>query len=191
MKKILFALLPAAALIVPAFSEPLFNGKDLTGWAPKGADVWTFDKDILTGRSNSKKQGSVLWSDAKFKDFTLELDFRFSGDIDSGVFLRTENDQIQIGTSRSLKRDMTGSPYIGTTGKYAVEAHDVKSTLKEGEWNHFSISAKGSHYVVTLNGKQVLDYTSDTAAKEGPIGLQVHPGVDMTIEFKNIDLVKG
>ncbi|MFD0895580.1 DUF1080 domain-containing protein [Luteolibacter ambystomatis] len=191
MKKILIVPSFLMALAAPAFSEPLFNGKDLTGWAPKGADVWTFEKDVLTGKSNSKKQGSVLWSEAKFKDFTLDLDFRFSGDVDSGVFLRTENDQIQIGTSRSLKRDMTGSPYIGTIGKYPVEAHDVKSLLKEGEWNHFSITAKGGHYVVLLNGKQVLDYTSDTAAKEGPIGLQVHPGVDMMIEFKNVDLVKG
>ena len=191
MNKLLFVLSSSVVLAAPAFSEPLFNGKDLTGWAPKGADVWSFDKGVLTGRSNTKKQGSVLWSEAKFKDFTLELDFRFSGDIDSGVFLRTENDQIQIGTSRSLKRDMTGSPYIGTIGKYPVEAHDVKSLLKEGDWNHFRIAAKGSHYVVELNGKPVLDYTSDTAAKEGPIGLQVHPGVDMTIEFRNVDLVKG
>ncbi|MGC4014268.1 MAG: DUF1080 domain-containing protein [Luteolibacter sp.] len=191
MKKTLLVLSGFAAFAVPAFSEPLFNGKDTTGWAPKGADVWTFNEGVLTGRSNAKKQGSVLWSDAQFKDFVLELDFRFSGDVDSGVFLRTANDQIQIGTSRSLKRDMTGSPYIGTTGKYAVEAHDVKGNLKEGQWNHFRIVAKGSHYLVELNGKQVLDYTSDTAAKEGPLGLQVHPGVDMTIEFRNVDLVKG
>lgn len=191
MKPLSVSGLLLAFSVVHVCAEPLFNGKDLTGWAPKGADVWTFDKGVLTGRSNSKKQGSVLWSDAKFKDFTLDLDFRFSGDIDSGVFLRTENDQIQIGTSRSLKRDMTGSPYIGTIGKYPVEAHDVKSRLKDGDWNHFRITAKGSHYVVELNGKEVLDYTSDTAAKEGPIGLQVHPGVDMTIEFKNVDLTKG
>ncbi|WP_338289608.1 DUF1080 domain-containing protein [Luteolibacter sp. LG18] len=191
MKSFVLHCLAGAACVSSAFSEPLFNGKDLTGWKPDGADVWTFADSVLTGQSNSKKQGSVLWSTEKFKDFTLDLDFRFSGDVDSGVFLRTPNDQIQIGTSRSLKRDMTGSPYIGTTGKYAVEAHDVKGNLKEGEWNHFRITAKGSHYTVELNGKQVLDYSSDTAAKEGGIGLQVHPGVDMKIEFRNVDLVKG
>jgi len=31
-----------------------------------------------------------------------------------------------------------------------------------------------------------MDYTSETAKEKGPIGLQVHHGKVMTIEFKDI-----
>jgi len=180
-----------ALTILPALADPLFNGTDLKGWSATGGDCWTFSKGVVTGQSNKKKEGSILWSAAKFKDFVLECDFRFSGSIDSGIFLRSSTDQIQIGVSRMLGRDMTGSPYIGTIGNYPVEASGVKNLLKEGEWNHFRISVKGAHYLVDLNGKQVLDYTSSTSSKEGPIGLQVHPGVDMKIEFRNVDLTES
>ena len=133
------------------------------------------------------KKGSNLWTNEKYKDFTIDGEFKFTGRIDSGVFLRTEGDQIQIGISGSLKRDLTCSPYIAKTGKYPVEAN-VKDNLKEGEWNTFSITAKGAHYLVSLNGKQVLDYTSETSVPEGPIGFQVHPGVEMKIEFRKLDV---
>jgi hypothetical protein len=107
--------------------------------------------------------------------------------VDSGIFLRAENEQIQIGTSRSLKRDMTASPYIGNKGKYPQEAEGVKDLLKIGEWNKMKIVVKGGVYTVSLNGKQVIEYKSDTAKDEaGPLGLQVHPGVKMKVEFKDL-----
>ena len=109
----------------------------------------------------------------------------FEGKIDSGVFLRHEKDQIQIGISGSLKRDMTASPYIPGKG-YPVEAKGVAELLKEGEWNTMKITAKGPLYSVELNGKEVMTYTSDTALEKGPIGLQMHAGVAMKIDFRAI-----
>lgn len=180
-----------ASLLLSGFSiaapEKLFDGKTLTGWKLKGSDYWTAADGILKGESDDKKQNSILWTEKSYKDFTVEFDFRFSGDIDSGIFLRNENEQIQIGTSRSLKRDMTGSPYIGSKGKYPQEAEGVKDLLKVGEWNKMKIVAKGNTYTVSLNGKQVIEYVSDTAKSEsGPLGLQIHPGVKMKIEFKDL-----
>lgn len=81
---------------------------------------------------------------------------------------------------------MTGSPYISKIGKYPVEAKGVAELLKQGDWNTMRIVAKGNAYSVDLNGKHILDYTSETAKEKGPIGLQVHPNKQMTIEFKNI-----
>lgn len=177
-------LLSGTALAAP---EKLFDGKTLTGWKLKGSDYWTAADGVLKGESDDKKQNSILWTEKNYKDFTLELEFRFSGDIDSGIFLRNENEQIQIGTSRSLKRDMTGSPYIGSKGKYPQEAEGAKDLLKAGDWNKMKIVAKGNTYTVSLNGKQVIEYVSDTAKDEaGPLGLQIHPGVKMKIEFRGL-----
>lgn len=183
-------LLSLASLIfcslAAAEPEKVFNGNSLEGWKLQGAPYWSVVDGILTGQSDDKKQNSVLWTEKSYKDFTVELEFRFSGDVDSGIFLRHENEQIQIGTSRSLKRDMTASPYIGSKRGYPQEASGVKDLLKVGEWNRMKIVAKGKTYTVTLNGKQVIEYVSDTAKEAGPLGLQVHPGVKMKVEFKDV-----
>jgi hypothetical protein len=188
MKQGVFLLFTAFMLNA---AEPvvLFDGKSLEGWKTTGADdCWQVKDAVIVGKSNEKKQGSVLWTKEVFTDFVLEAEFRFSGQIDSGFFLRNESEQIQLGVSRSLKRDMTCSPYIGKKGIYPVEAVGVDSLLKTGEWNKIKIEVKGKKYIVTLNGKQVLDYTTDEALEKGPVGLQVHPGVDMEISFRNLTL---
>lgn len=180
------ACLLAATLISHAAPEAIFDGKSLDGWKVKGPAPWTAKDGILTGTNDEKKKGSILWTEKEYTDFTFECAFRFEGSIDSGVFIRQENDQIQIGDSGSLKRDMTASPYIGSKRSYPVEAKGVAELLKEGEWNTMKIIAKGGKYSVELNGKHVMDYTSDTAKDKGPIGLQVHPNKEMTVEFKDI-----
>jgi len=46
----------------------------------------------------------------------------------------------------------------------------------------------GKKYIVSLNGKQVLDYTTDEITESGPIGLQVHPGLVMEIHFRELKI---
>ena len=171
--------------------KPIFNGKDLAGWkVPEGNDAagWYKAVDgVLEIRSGKKQQGSVLWTEKSYKDFVVSFDFRFGeGVIDSGVHVRNK-DQIQIGISGSLKRDMTGSPYIPGKG-YPVEAEGVKELLKADAWNSMKIQAVGKKYTVWLNGKQVMTYESDSAIEEGPIGIQLHAKRDMAIDYRNIRL---
>jgi hypothetical protein len=167
--------------------KKIFNGKNLDGWkAPEGNIWWTANKGILTAKSGPNQKGSILWTDRDYKDFIIQMDFKFGdGTIDSGIFIRSEKQQIQIGESGSLKRDMTCSPYIPGKG-YPVEAEGIKDLLKLDGWNTIKVRAEGSVYTMWLNGKQVLVYDSDTAVEEGPVGIQLHPGRDMHIDFKNI-----
>jgi hypothetical protein len=182
------AVLLSATIISHAAPEAIFDGKSLDGWKAKGPAPWTAADGTLTGVNDEAKKGSILWTEKEYTDFVFQCDFRFEGRIDSGVFLRQENDQIQIGVSGSLKRDMTASPYISSKKGYPVEAKGVAELLKEGDWNTLKISVKGNVYSVELNGKHVMDYTSDSAKEKGPIGLQVHPGLEMKIEYRNITL---
>lgn len=186
MKTILYLLIATSAL--HATPTAIFNGKDLSGWKVEGANYWKVQDGVLVGESDQKKKQSHLWTEKAYADFILETEFRFEGHIDSGFFLRTPNDQIQIGISGSLKRDMTGSPYIGSIGKYPVEAEGATELLKEGEWNTIKITAKGANYVVELNGEEVLNYQSKTAKAKGPIGMQVHQGLQMRIEFRHLKI---
>ncbi|MEM0969031.1 MAG: DUF1080 domain-containing protein, partial [Verrucomicrobiota bacterium] len=93
---------------------PIFDGASLTGWTTNKeefASHWKAEKGMIVG-DNPDEQGSTLWTDAEFKDFELTLDYQTdSPDYDSGVFVRGKAHQVQIGVSRSLKKDLTGCIY--------------------------------------------------------------------------------
>ena len=44
----------------------------------------------------------------------------------------------------------------------------------------------GNAYTVWLNGVEVMNYTSTTLPASGPIGIQLHPKNEMSIDFKDI-----
>lgn len=171
--------------------QKIFNGKDLEGWtASQGADQWTASRGVLFVKNNAERKGSILWTDKKYRDFILEADFLMGdGVVDSGFFLRSESDQVQIGISGSLKRDLTGSPYIPGKG-YPVEAKGVKELLKLKDWNSMKIKVTGKSYTVWLNGMEVMTYQSTTISDEGPIGIQLHPKNEMSISFRKIKLAE-
>ena len=197
-KQFIAAIVAAGALTFSAEAgqklKPIFNGKDLKGWeAPKGnAEVgWYKAEDgILKIQNGTKKKGSILWTKKKYRDFVMEFDFRFGeGIVDTGIHIRNGKEQIQIGISGSLKRDMTGSPYIAGKG-YPVEAEGVKELLKAKDWNKMKIKAVGGQYTVWLQDKQVMTYKSDTAIEEGPIGIQLHGNRVMSADFRNLRLAQ-
>ena len=168
---------------------PIFNGKDLAGWvAPKGNEAagWYKAVDgVLKIQNGPKKKGSILWTKKKYRDFIMQFEFRFGeGVVDSGVHVRNA-DQIQIGISGSLKRDMTCSPYIPGKG-YPVEAKNIKKLLKPKGWNKMMIQAIGKEYKVWLQGELVMTYSSASAIAEGPIGIQLHGNRVMSIDYRKL-----
>jgi hypothetical protein len=54
------------------------------------------------------------------------------------------------------------------------------------DWNQMRIEVRGMNYVVHLNGKKVMSYTTDTGKEKGPIGLQLHGSRDMSIDYRDI-----
>ena len=168
----------------------IFNGRDLTGWTvSQGADQWTVAGRELLVRNNAERKGSILWTQKSYRDFILQADFLMGdGTVDSGFFLRSEKDQIQIGISGSLKRDLTASPYIPGKG-YPVEAK-VADILRLKDWNTMKIRVRGNAYTVWLNGREVMNYTSATLPETGPIGIQLHPKNEMSIRFRDIRLAE-
>lgn len=119
----------------------------------------------------------------------VEVEYKdVSGVVDSGIFLRGENDQIQIGISGSLKRDLTASPYIPGL-RYPLEAK-VDGILKPGDWNSLKVKVVGQTYTAWLNGKEVMTYTSEKIPASGAVGIQLHPGNVMSIQYRKIKLAE-
>ncbi len=185
------ALLAIAAL--PAAGEPgadrplesIFNGRDLTGWKPPQGAFWRVEKGTLVGENDAALKGSMLYTDRDYGDVVVEADVRFDGEIDSGIMLRKPEVQVQIGVSRSLKRDMTCSFYTGTYPE-AARAERAGELLKSGDWNRIRVEARGDTFTVWLNGEQVSRYSDQKYSGPAPIGLQIHAGLPMKVEFRDI-----
>ena len=185
--------LASAAVVDMGAAEPerwitLFNGKDLTGWVvPTPNEQWRVEKGVLIGQNDEKLTGSMLRTERKFGDFVFETDVRWEGDPDSGVFMRTPALQVQIGTSISQKRDLTGSFYLPKKGyPEELQAKDAAKYLKRGDWNTLRVEAKGNTFTVSINGHRVSQYTDAQYAEAGPLAVQVHAKLKMKVEFRNM-----
>jgi hypothetical protein len=164
---------------------PIFNGRDLAGWKTPPDPYWNVVDGVLVGANDEEKKGSMLYTDKSYGDVIVEGEVRFDGEIDSGIMVRKPELQVQIGVSRSLKRDMTCSFYTGT---YPEEARATRAAdlLKPGAWNRIRVEARGDTFTVWLNGQQVSRYTDAKYKEPGPIGLQIHGGLVMKVEFRDL-----
>lgn len=76
---------------------------------------------------------------------------------------------------------------IGSPGP----ADELKSAIKVGDWNQIHIIARGTMITHIINGRIVslfLDDDTEGRAAEGKLGLQLHQGPPMKVEFRNIML---
>lgn len=195
MRATLLSLVLSLSFVPPAVSaaemSAIFNGRDLSGWVvPEPNPFWSVVDGVLVGRSDPERKGSVLRTEKSYGDFVLEFEARWSANADSGVFVRQPELQMQLGTSISRRVDLSGSFYIGGTDPYpeAGRAKPGAGSFTPGGWNRFRLEAKGDTFTVWLNGEPVTRYTNPKYAEPGPIGLQIHNKLDMTVEFRDIRL---
>lgn len=190
---LLFVCLCSAAPAAEPELRPIFNGRDLTGWQSSGTgEFWRVEDGILVGENDAALNGAMLRSEESYGDFVLEFDVRWTGEIDSGIEFRQPVIQLQLGVSRSLKRDMSGSFYVGKPGyPEPGRANNAAALMKpDGEWNTFRLRAQGPVFTVWINGTQAVEFTDDGFPGPAPIGLQIHGGLKMKVEYRNIRLAE-
>jgi len=172
-------------------SVSLFNGKNLEGWTcdpEEQAGDWKAVDGELEGE-NLTEQASIIWTDAIYRDFEVECEYvALTDDYDSGIFLRGLSQQVQIGISRSLQKDMTACIYApdDERGSYPGRTEKVSEIHMPGEWNKLKVIVTGKRIQTFLNGEPMVDYTAVVMEEQGPIGLQLHGGVHMAVKFRNI-----
>lgn len=164
------------------------------GWNHYGPGYFELDekKGIMKGQGG---MGLFWYSVKKYKDFTLELDFKCSEkNTNSGIFLRipdipTNNDYIYH--SFEIQIYDSGDGIHKTGAVYDAEPPRVDAFKEPGEWNHFKIIFKGDRIQVELNSTEVIDWNAEPKgkvkdfAKEGYIGLQNHDSRS-PVYFRNI-----
>jgi hypothetical protein len=170
----------------------LFDGKTIDGWTGFGNSQWKVEDGAITADG----RGGWLATKGDYQDFILKVDFRTSApNINSGVFLRRgrdSGDSHQIGYELQIRNpDPKDKGYDGKvdnhngyyTGSFSghLKSHN-EPTITMGEWHHFEVTAQGDHFIVTYDGKKVLD-DRHPQFKSGAIGLQ---NTGQKIEFRNI-----
>lgn len=175
-------------------TNKIFDGKTLKGWEIVGGGKWTVEKGVLKGECTKADDQGILVYEKPVKDFTARLQFRISGG-NSGFYFRCERLKEQPlfkGMQAEIDAidDVAGIWETAGRGWVYKPTPEVHATtkFKPGEWTKMDVSAIGSHYTVKLNGKTVTDINDPAGRTEGAVGLQLHGGMDMTVEFRDITL---
>ena len=115
--------------------EPLFNGKDLSGWKVDGGDaaMWGVENGAIIARGQKARTRNYLLTDREYSDFVLRLEFNLEKSSGSGLSVRAipgEQMPYQNG-SRNFDHplfkliDSPGREETGTT-HWIRDSRDVK-----------------------------------------------------------------
>ncbi len=173
--------------------QSLFNGKDLSGWDEIGNESWTVVAGAIYGEGITKEYG-YLATEKKYTDFHLSLRYKCEAGGNSGVYFHTEFEPgtATVTKGRQIEIDRavghhTGGVYGDGKGWIVWPATEFETVLRPNDWNEMLIQVESNHYVIYLNGIQILDYTYPSPdATEGVIALQLHSGGQGRMRFKDI-----
>jgi hypothetical protein len=180
LKTTLAAILIIASQAIAA-DKTLFDGKTLKGWENHGADSWRVRDGALVCDGSAP---SWIGTSESFADYNLTLEFRGPGNVNSGVFLRSQKEGLPHVTGYELQI-WDYQPAGFNTGSLVNTVKASETKIIPDKWNKYEISANGDHFVVTLNGKTILD-AHDNKHSSGVIGFQCQK--DNAIEFRNIHI---
>jgi hypothetical protein len=183
MKKLSLLVLTVfcAAVALAGERVALFNGKDLDGW-----DILKCEAKVDNGEILLVEGNGIVQSKKKYTDFVLEFDWKAlaADKWDSGVYFRydsiPENKPWPRRYQVNLRKGMEGN--VG-----GIKGATSTGLIKEGEWNSFKLTVKGSAIELQINGKQA--WKADGLAAEpacGFIGLQAETPHGGQFRFRNV-----
>lgn len=172
----------------------LFDGKSIEGWEIKsGFATYEVKDGAIHGTTAEGSKNTFLCSAKEYGDFELEFEVKVHDSLNSGCQIRSalkdvdaENSyggrvngpQVEIesspGQAGYIYGEATGLGWLSPEPKDKSHSH---KHMKNGEWNHFRIVAKGPRIQTWINGEAVADLTHEEIYKTHPkglIGLQVH-----------------
>lgn len=204
MKKnyLLLLFLLCASVVSAQNWEPLFNGKNLSGWKKlNGKAEYKVVDGAIVGVSKMGTPNTFLATKKTYGDFILEFDFKIDDGLNSGVQLRSESKkeykngrvhgyQFEIDPS---KRAWSGGIYDEARRNWLyplTQNPSAQTAFKHNEWNKARIEAIGNTIATWINGVPCANIWDDMTPA-GFIALQVHAIGDKanegkTVSWKNI-----
>ncbi|MEC7499656.1 MAG: DUF1080 domain-containing protein [Planctomycetota bacterium] len=177
--------------------EPLFNGKDLTGWHTQPGGEWKVVDGVIVGTSaSSERRHGLLVSDRELTNFILRAKFRVR-EGNSGLYFRAEETDTNVAV-RGFQAEVDRSSAVGGLYETAMrgwvrkpDPDVIENIVTHGEWVSITVTAIDDDVTVSLNGTTVTELLGDKESlKKGRIALQLHGGQNMQVEFKDIAVLK-
>lgn len=182
--------------------ENLFNGKNLKGWKKlNGNAEYKIEDGAIVGVSKMNTPNTFLATNKMYSDFILELEFKVSDGLNSGIQFRSNSiNTFHSGRVHGYQYEIDPSSRAWSGGVYDEARRGwlytldknpaAKSAFKAGEWNKVRIEAIGNSIRTWLNGIPCSNLQDDMDPT-GFIALQVHsignPNQEgLTVSWKNI-----
>ena len=177
----------------------LYNDKDLTGWKTTGNWLPQQDGSLLIqpreGEKGWERYDAYLWSEKKYKNFVLDVEYSYPPGGNSGLYFRVgdRSDPVKQGIEAQILDSSKKEGPVGPHdhgGIIGTAAASKNMSRPPHEWNRMVVTCIGSHLQVDLNGEQIIDTQLDQGPMknrpmEGYSGFQDH-GEPNNIRFRNI-----
>jgi hypothetical protein len=163
--------------------QPLFNGRDLTGWTGSTKTYEVVDGELV---SKARTHGNMFTKDT-YDNFVARLEFKLPPGGNNGIALRspiTDKEVAYEGMETQILDD--GHPKYRNLHEYQVHgslyglAPAIRGYLRPiGEWNYEEVTIDGDNLTVNVNGFEVLN-TNIAEARKSPMDGKPHPGASRT-----------
>jgi hypothetical protein len=128
-----------------------------------GADTWKMEDGVLVAVDHF-----TLWTTESYGDFVLDLEFKVAKESNSGVFLRSGDIKSVLAALEVQVHESGDGTKYGMVGAIYDAAPPLEDASKPiGEWNHFTITCKGSRVRLVFNEKLVLNANLDKWPEKG------------------------
>ena len=179
--------------LIPAQTEDLFNGKDLTGWTVYGTEKWYVDDGLLVCESGPDKEYGYLGTNKDYKNFELTLEFKQAADGNSGVFFRSSIEGTKISgwqAEVAPPGHSTGGIYESYGRGWLIKPDPEKDkALKFEDWNTMKIRVVNDKVTTWLNGQKMITLKDEKIGEgSGCIALQIHSGGGIKVYWRNIKI---
>lgn len=131
--------------------EPLFNGKDLSGWIPDNPakNHWKVEDGVLVNEA----AGANIRTKRQFNDFKLHIEYNCPQDGNSGVYLRGRY-EVQV----EYEPAGTDDKYHSMGSIYGFIAPAVDVSPRPGQWESYDVTLVGRTVTVIRDGQLIIDH---------------------------------
>jgi hypothetical protein len=151
----------------------------VAGVTGEGKPKWTVESDASApSKPNVLKQSGegtfpyCVKKDASIRDGFVETKFKpVSGNEDQagGIVWRfKDGDNYYITRANALEDNVT---IYHTVAGRRVSFKSVNTKVASGEWHSLRIDFKGAHFIVTFDGKAVIEASDSTFSEAGAVGV--------------------
>jgi hypothetical protein len=215
---VVIAATPPAAGDPPKGFTAIFNGKSLKDWEGS-SKYWLVEDGCLTGVADGKLDFNrfIVWRGGKVKNFELLVKVKVTPGGNSGIQYRSVEqpnlgEAILVGYQCDVvsnNKDYNGMLYeergrrilahtgekviIDTKGQPWVVGEFPVKEFKAGEWHDFRVLVQGNYHQHWIDGHptvDVIDLDEKHRKLEGLLGVQVHVGPAMKIQYRDFYLKK-